>query len=749
MLLLFPPVWSPVMPFLALPQLKGFLVANSLNAQQWDLSIDFFMDYLLTPNSISKSIEKAKNRAKNLGYVPDNLKKRLEDFLADNKKYESIAQNIDQFKSILRDKVYFFEIEKLLNSQSALYNILELISISTYPLTFTFNTLSNHEVTDFDSIFRFFKDENNVFADFYERYVLERIKEASPKIIGISISTSHQMLPGLTLSWLLKKHLRDSIIVLGGRQVDRLWEIFSHFPEHARLLMDMMVVSDGEPGLLGIFEWVNGKHNLEDVPNTISLTKQKVIPPKEIKHLPITERPLPDFDGIPFSKYLSPHPLIPIRLSEGCYWGKCTFCSRYDNRRYKTISPEAAFTIIETLAQRYNTQYFMINDDCLTPVYLEKLARCISESRLKPYISIWAKPVAGFTAERLRLLSKAGIKLVRWGIETGNERILKLMNKGTNIPDTLRVLKDSAEAGIWNHGMFILGFPTETEEEAKETVKFLELNSDKIHSAIFFKFSLLKHSHIYNNKSLYSIKDIYPSSNAFSYEYQFTCSKGMTSDSLKDIFSWAQRYRIQNIYSHPAWFYMRIREYLFLYLSKFDVMQVQRMKVRPKELTSYRAGSNLTYYFKRGEEIDDTLIERLKELIGRGGEVGGSWIKENLQNALLVAYVEEEGKIVATMSHKRPKEKYLKYLRQKTGLDLSGYIERGYSYVRPEYRGLGIGDKMLKGLVERTPHSPIYVTIRLDNISALRLTEKNAMKMVATFTNERTDHLIGIFVNEK
>jgi GNAT superfamily N-acetyltransferase len=315
------------------------------------------------------------------------------------------------------------------------------------------------------------------------------------------------------------------------------------------------------------------------------------------------------------------------------------------------------------------------------------------------------------------------------------------------LKDTVEVLKASSKNGIWNHGMIIFGFPTETNEEAEETIRFLELNADKIHSSIFFRFSLLKNSHVYNNPKIYSIEKIHEPENKFFYEHPFECEEGMKKEELESFMDWAQKYRIREIYGYPAWFYMRIREYLFIYLSRFPMETVWRWKVDFKRLQVFSAGQRVSYGFLRGEELDHGLMKRLKALISLGGEVGVSWVDENLKEALWVGYAEEAGRIVATMSHKRPKQKYLDYLLEKTGLDLSGYLERGYSFVRPEYRGLGIGDRLLKGLVERSPGQKIYVTSRLDNIPAIRLTRKNGMVLKAEFINERTGHRIGVFVN--
>jgi ribosomal protein S18 acetylase RimI-like enzyme len=125
-----------------------------------------------------------------------------------------------------------------------------------------------------------------------------------------------------------------------------------------------------------------------------------------------------------------------------------------------------------------------------------------------------------------------------------------------------------------------------------------------------------------------------------------------------------------------------------------------------------------------------------------------SWIRDNLRNAFVIGYAMEQDRMIGAMTHKRPLEKYVKQIEQKTGLDLHGYLERGYTYVRPDYRQLGLGDRLLKGLVKKSGGKKIYVTIRMDNVAAIKLTLKNHMRLAATYYNEKTGHEIGVFVNQ-
>jgi hypothetical protein len=89
---------------------------------------------------------------------------------------------------------------------------------------------------------------------------------------------------------------------------------------------------------------------------------------------------------------------------------------------------------------------------------------------------------------------ESGCKYLHFGYESGNERVLKLMDKATTTEIMTKHLKYTAEAGIWNHCMGFFGFPGETREEAWSSVEFLEQNKDYVHSLGFGTFDLGRHN---------------------------------------------------------------------------------------------------------------------------------------------------------------------------------------------------------------------------------------------------------------
>ena len=155
----------------------------------------------------------------------------------------------------------------------------------------------------------------------------------------------------------------------------------------------------------------------------------------------------------------------------------------------------------------------------------------------------------------------------------------------------------------------------------------------------------------------------------------------------------------------------------------------------------------IRYCFTPPDETSEAVLDQISDLVASSGGVGTSWIKENLQKAFLIGYALCEDRVVDTSTHKYPKEHYRKKIEAETGLDLSNYLERGYTAVDPEFQGMGIGGKVIQGLIERSEGQEIYVTIDMDNPWPLRMTHRVGMGFAARFINDRTGHELGVFTN--
>jgi radical SAM superfamily enzyme YgiQ (UPF0313 family) len=99
--------------------------------------------------------------------------------------------------------------------------------------------------------------------------------------------------------------------------------------------------------------------------------------------------------------------------------------------------------------------------------------------------------------ETINILKKSGCRLIQFGIESGTDRIQKLLRKNLNLDKVKRIIKLTREAGILTYGNFMLGSPTETYDEIMKTIEFaIEL---KLDFAIFAITKLLPKTDLYKN----------------------------------------------------------------------------------------------------------------------------------------------------------------------------------------------------------------------------------------------------------
>ena len=161
-----------------------------------------------------------------------------------------------------------------------------------------------------------------------------------------------------------------------------------------------------------------------------------------------------------------------------------------------------------------------------------------------------------------------------------------------------------------------------------------------------------------------------------------------------------------------------------------------------------RGAAGLCFLYEKPMEIPDRMLQQIDSLIRSHGAVGPTFIRDNLRNAYLIGYaISPEGAVVGTVVLKRQKEAYRRKLEEATGLDLSGFLERGYTSVEPGWRGYGVAGRLIRGLSERAPDQRVYVTIDLTNAPALELTANNGMVLAARFRSPRTGRELGLFVN--
>ncbi len=187
--------------------------------------------------------------------------------------------------------------------------------------------------------------------------------------------------------------------------------------------------------------------------------------------------PFPARDLIRNELYINPDtdkPIATIQTSRGCP-GSCIYCLApiISGKVVRKRSPKNIVDEIEECLKKYNIDNFFLRADTFTidRDWVIEISNEIVRRNLK---IVWVansrtKPI---DKEMLIKMKEAGCYLLAFGIESGSDKSLKLMKKGTNKEDNEKAIKLAKELGFKVYSFFIIGFPWETKEDILETIDF-------------------------------------------------------------------------------------------------------------------------------------------------------------------------------------------------------------------------------------------------------------------------------------
>jgi radical SAM superfamily enzyme YgiQ (UPF0313 family) len=186
--------------------------------------------------------------------------------------------------------------------------------------------------------------------------------------------------------------------------------------------------------------------------------------------------PMPRHELLPLQKYLMPMikgPFTFIVTSRGCPAG-CTYCIKHVTYQFgvRLRSPKLIMEEMWAL-KRLGVHNIHMYADLFTVnrEQVMELCRLMIEEKLDVHWTCNSR-VDYVDEEMLMLMGQAGCRLISWGIESGNEQILRHARKGAYPDKAERALRWAKKAGIMNWGYFIIGLPQETEATIRQTIDF-------------------------------------------------------------------------------------------------------------------------------------------------------------------------------------------------------------------------------------------------------------------------------------
>ena len=184
---------------------------------------------------------------------------------------------------------------------------------------------------------------------------------------------------------------------------------------------------------------------------------------------------------------------------------RCSFCRISENTKLVKRPTDIADEMIELNRQCGADRFSLVcNEMNPTEQYFEEfLDRLLSYDK-KLYWFCYLRPNK-LSHETLMKARQAGCVLIRYGVETGSQKILDHMNKVLYVDEMEQIMKDTYEAGICNHINIVTGYLHEDDNDVKLTLEFLDRNKDYIDSVRVNPFYIPVNSPIHLTPSKYGI----------------------------------------------------------------------------------------------------------------------------------------------------------------------------------------------------------------------------------------------------
>jgi anaerobic magnesium-protoporphyrin IX monomethyl ester cyclase len=219
---------------------------------------------------------------------------------------------------------------------------------------------------------------------------------------------------------------------------------------------------------------------------------------------PLDNTPFADFSDFPWERY--PVRIVPIMTGRGCQWAKCAFCSDVvsaNGLTYRSRSIGHVLAEMEEQARRYATRNFLFLDlklnsypDMLRSI-AEQLPDRVPGAEWIGTVHVDTRTDNGLSFRDLKAAVRGGMRRVSFGLESGSQRLLDAMKKGSTVEGNSEFIRNAHRAGLSLRCTMFAGYPGETEEDMAATADFLETHEDQLDRVRFNAFSLLEETPIF------------------------------------------------------------------------------------------------------------------------------------------------------------------------------------------------------------------------------------------------------------
>lgn len=329
--------------------------------------------------------------------------------------------------------------------------------------------------------------------------ICREVRDYDPDLVGFSVVTP-QYQAARRIAEIVREG-SDAPIVCGGIHPTMA-------PEETLQdeCWDYICVGEGEDAIIDMVDRLESGESLKEISNIAyredgEVVRNSLRPFKELTELPPKDYKLFDFQKMIDAK----NGWVGLMASRGCPF-RCSYCfnhrmvdlyqestglARKELNYIRKHPVDAVIAEIEYLLENYeNIDTFIFDDDILTleKDYLRDLCRRYAEVSDLPFVC--NAHVRFFDRERAEMLKSAGCRIVKFGLESGSERVRReIMHRRMSDEKIDEAFQTAHRAGLETSAFVMLGLPGETMEELDETLDLLaQIGPSRFRWSIFFPF---------------------------------------------------------------------------------------------------------------------------------------------------------------------------------------------------------------------------------------------------------------------
>ncbi len=355
--------------------------------------------------------------------------------------------------------------------------------------------------TSADEVFEFALGRVPLLDDFYDEVLAEVSAQSPPLFFGVSLWTTDQIAPALRLVHRIREAWPKVPVIAGGAWCTSAMTLLPTVPDLFDFL-DAVVVGHADKVIVPLAEAARECRSFQGLPNTVVRGSREVILPPVIEKVRLAEVTPPTFDQVRLDLY--PDLRLPIRVNDGCPWGRCIYCHHVvpgfthqgpDHDDGTLVA--RGLQEIERLSRQRGVSAYYLSDHAIPFERMVQFASGLLGRGIRCTWDAMARFDPACTREGARLLAASGCRDLQVGLETTDPIALRRFRKGLSLDDCVEeYLATASDAGI-RILVFLMTFPGQTRESLERDIEWVLAHAQSIDRATLQPFRLARGSYAF------------------------------------------------------------------------------------------------------------------------------------------------------------------------------------------------------------------------------------------------------------